>query len=340
MNTPKKGYLSHRAEILAILMVTTSMLMLVTILYHSVHRGSYIFFLLFLLIHGLLFHYFVHQILRPMRETNKTLALFSEGYILKGVYDIRVPYSKEQEEATLKFGELMNTKELINSTKKHAEYLALQNQINPHFLYNTLEGIRSEALIEGIDSVAEMTEALGTFFRYTISNLDRLVTVEEELANIANYNKIQQFRFGDRLELDVIFPGKDQEEVLKLKLPKLTLQPIVENAIFHGVERKVGKGNLSITLVLTPNRLTITVSDNGLGMEVGILTELNQRLNGTTLEYLKEDYDKRGGIALINVNNRIKLIFGDEYGLYVYSKENAGTDVQITLPVVEEDNND
>lgn len=339
MKSQKKGYLVTRGLFLISALYGVLALMIMTIFVYGIKNNSYLPFALFLLLSGILVHYTIIYILRPMRETNKTLALFSEGYILKGIYEIRVPYSKEQEDAVLKFGELMNTKELINSTKKHAEYLALQNQINPHFLYNTLEGIRSEALLEGVETVAEMTEALGTFFRYTISNLEKLVSLEEELANIENYHKIQQFRFGDRLTLSVSFKG-EREKILKLNLPKLTLQPIVENSIFHGVERKIGKGNIRIHLVLTPERLIITISDDGLGMDEDKLLELNQRLNGTTLEYLKDDYDKRGGIALVNVNNRIKLIFGDEYGIYVYSRKNAGTDVEVTLPVVEVEGKD
>lgn len=339
MINQKKGYLVNRGTFLFCALYFLLGLMLITIFIYALKSRSFIPFFFYLILSGILLYYTDIYVLRPMRETNKTLSLFSEGYILKGIYEIRVPYSKEQEDAILKFGELMNTRELINSTKKHAEYLALQNQINPHFLYNTLEGIRSEALIEGADSVAEMTEALGTFFRYTISNLEKLVTLEEELANIENYYKIQQFRFGDRLALAVTFKG-DQEKILKMRLPKLTLQPILENSIFHGVERKIGKGNIRIHLVLTQDRMIITISDDGLGMDADQLYELNQRLNGTTLEYLKDDYDKRGGIALVNVNNRIKLIFGDEYGIYVYSRKNAGTDVEVTLPAVEGDTKD
>lgn len=332
-----KGYLADRTKLFLGLLFGLIFLLLLVLLIQGVYLKSYLPFVVgFIAAVALLRAGYLYIVL-PMRETNKTLSLFSEGYILKGVYDIRVPYSKEQEEAIKKFGELMNTNELINSTKKHAEYLALQNQINPHFLYNTLEGIRSEALIEGVETVAEMTEALATFFRYTISNLDRLVSLEEELENIENYTKIQKFRFGNRLDLKLSFKG-EKEEILKLMLPKLTLQPIVENSIFHGVERKIGKGTIELKFTKTSERLHIVVSDDGLGMEEEKLRELNDRLKGTSLSYLKEDMNKRGGIALVNVNNRIRLIYGDEYGVYVYSKQNAGTDVHVTLPLVKEKN--
>lgn len=201
MKKNERGYLADRMKLFMMVLLAFILLMLAALLIQGFYLKNYVPFIAAVLFMLVLFRVAYLYIVLPMRETNKTLSLFSEGYILKGIYDIRVPYSKEQEEAVKKFGELLNTNELINSTKKHAEYLALQNQINPHFLYNTLEGIRSEALIEGIDSVAEMTEALATFFRYTISNLDRLVTIEEELENIENYTKIQKFRFGNRLEL-------------------------------------------------------------------------------------------------------------------------------------------
>ncbi|SFN79025.1 sensor histidine kinase [Proteiniclasticum ruminis] len=335
MKKNERGYLADRMKLFMMVLLAFVLLMLTALLIQGFYLKNYAPFIAAVLFMMVLVRVAYLYIVLPMRETNKTLSLFSEGYILKGIYEIRVPYSKEQEDAVKKFGELLNTNELINSTKKHAEYLALQNQINPHFLYNTLEGIRSEALMEGIDSVAEMTEALATFFRYTISNLDRLVTIDEELENIENYTKIQKFRFGNRLELKVLFKG-DKEEIQKLMMPKLTLQPLIENSIFHGVERKIGKGTIELRLTKTSERLHIVVSDDGLGMEPEKLQELNDRLKGTSLSYLKEEMNKRGGIALVNVNNRIRLIYGDEYGIFVYSKKNAGTDVHVTLPLVTE----
>lgn len=95
----------------------------------------------------------------------------------------------------------------------------MQNQINPHFLYNTLEGIRAEAVISGVDTIAEMTEALATYFRYTISQVDNLVTLEEELANVENYYYIQKFRFGDRLDLMIRYDCEDEYSVLQCQIP-------------------------------------------------------------------------------------------------------------------------
>ena len=268
----------------------------------------------------------------PFRESEKMMELFSGGYTLQGVSQQRYPVSPATEAAFSKLQEFLTTNDLIGATKRQAQYLALQNQINPHFLYNTLEGIRGEAIAAGLDTVAQMTEALATFFRYTISNLENLVTLEDELDNIENYFLIQQYRFGERLRLEVVCEEGDRAELLRCRIPKLTLQPIVENSIVHGVERKIGRGNLRIKLEGTAKRLIVTVSDDGLGMEQEALERLNDQLAATRLDYVRADAERQGGIALVNVNNRIKLLFGEQYGLCIYSTPGVGTDVEITLP--------
>lgn len=183
-----------------------------------------------------------------------------------------------------------------------------------------------------------MTEALATFFRYTISQVENLVTLEDELANIENYYYIQQFRFGEKLALHIEYDHDDELdelEILQFRLPKLTLQPIVENSIYHGIERKIGKGNLVIRICISNERLRIRISDDGMGMTEEKLKLLNEKMRRLTLDDVQEpENSRKGGIALVNVNNRIKLLFGEEYGITFYSREGAGTDVLITLPLV------
>lgn len=268
----------------------------------------------------------------PFRENERMMELFSAGYTLQGVSQQRYPASPATEAAFAKLQEFLTTSDLIGATKRQAQYLALQNQINPHFLYNTLEGIRGEAIAAGLDNVARMTEALATFFRYTISNLENLVTVEDELGNIENYFLIQRYRFGERLRLEVVCDDDDRAALMQCRIPKLTLQPIVENSIVHGVERKVGRGNLRIRIVGTEKRILITLSDDGLGMDGATLERLNGQLAATRLDYVRGESERQGGIALINVNNRIKLLFGEQYGLWIYSTPGVGTDVEVTLP--------
>lgn len=274
---------------------------------------------------------------RPYKESAKVLQLFATGYTLHGLFEQRLLLSPEIEGVTKKVQEIMTTDELINATKKQAQYLALQNQINPHFLYNTLEGIRGETLSAGLENVAKMTEALATFFRYTISNVENLVTLEDELTNVNNYYIIQRYRFGERLNLKVEYNAEDEPEILSYCMPKLILQPIVENAIYHGIERKIGAGLLRIKIETTVSRLIITISDNGIGMPEERLREINGKLSGMTLDYIRPESETHGGIAVVNVNNRIRLLFGEEYGVCIYSTENVGTDVEITLPLMKKD---
>lgn len=267
---------------------------------------------------------------KPFRESNRVFRLFSEGYTIRGLFDLRYPMSREEEAMLLHFKDMLDTRELINVSKKQAEYLALQNQINPHFLYNTLEGIRSEALYAGIEGVAKMSEALSLFFRYTISNVENLVTLEDELKNVENYYIIQQFRFEDRLKIVVDLDVDEEQSLLMAKMPKLMLQPIVENSIYHGLEEKLGQGTVKIRVRATGERLVVIISDNGLGMSEDSVEQLNRKLRSVDLIPLEKE--GKGGIALANVNSRIQLLFGEEYGLYVYSTWNEGTQVEITLP--------
>lgn len=217
--------------------------------------------------------------------------------------------------------------------KRQAQYLALQNQINPHFLYNTLESIRSEALLAGLSSVADMTEALANFFRYTISKAENLVTIEEELQNCETYFHIQQYRFGDRLELKIECAEEDRDEIFHCLLPKLTLQPILENSIIHGTELKVGTGHLSIHMSKTGKRLLLQAIDDGMGMDEQTLARLNSRLGRGSLQ-AQMSGTSHTGVALVNVDNRIRLLFGEEYGLHVYSWPGRGTTVDILLPII------
>ena len=139
--------------------------------------------------------------------------------------------------------ERLHGEEITRLRQKQAEYLALQNQINPHFLYNALEAIRTDALLANCPDIAETTEALATFFRYTISNVQEYVTFSDELDNAENYFTIQRCRFGDKISLELEL---ENERLLEVRMPKLILQPLVENAVSHGLEGKLGHGTVRI----------------------------------------------------------------------------------------------
>ena len=238
-------------------------------------------------------------------------------------------------EAVFRLDDLINRQEILNLSKKQAEFLALQNQINPHFLYNTLDSIRSDALTAGCANIANITESLSLFFRYTITETRNLVTIREELHNVERYFIIQQYRFGEKLSMKTELLD-DETKLMPLQCPKLLLQPIIENAIFHGIEHRSEKGLVTIRMDLVDSELHIEVSDNGIGMSEEQLIDLNRSLSRVSVGAITEDKrSQAGGIALKNVCRRIKLLFGEQYGIHVGSVAGLGTTVEITLPAVE-----
>lgn len=271
----------------------------------------------------------------PYRRIVKTMKLFIGGHTNEQLFSMEDTFCKEMPAVMARINDMLDKQSAIRISKKKAEFLALQNQINPHFLYNTLEAIRGDALDAGMNNIAQTTEALATFFRYTITEVENLVTLEDELENVENYFIIQKYRFGEKLNME-IDTGEDSA-VLQSQLPKLTLQPIIENAVFHGLECKRGEGTIRIRVETTKAKLLISIVDDGVGMEEERLEAINRRLNYMEMDYVNDDKEeKQGGIALYNVSSRIKLLFGEDYGLHIYSTKNIGTNVRITLPLVTE----
>lgn len=215
--------------------------------------------------------------------------------------------------------------------REKAEIISLQSQINPHFLYNTLEGIRSEALINGDEAAATMTEALANYFRYNISKKKDIVTVGEELDNIDNYIRIQQRRFGAKIAYEIEY-DTDQEEVREARIPKLTLQPLVENSIYHGLEKKADKGTVRVYVVTTQDRIVLRVTDDGPGMSRAALEEVERNLRGDGPPLEEGSRERHGGIALANVHRRIRMLYGNAYGLTISSALGVGTEAEITIP--------
>lgn len=275
-------------------------------------------------------------VVRPYQRIQMMMQRILDGYILpdSSLFE-KALLTPSMEEEIKRLEQVLKSPEMMDLNKRQAQYLALQNQINPHFLYNTLESIRGEALIAGMDNIADMTEALAKFFRYTITKVENLVSVEEELDNCETYFLIQKYRFGSRLKLHILYEEESRESIMNCRIPKLTLQPVLENSIIHGTELKIGTGNLKIQFEQTDKRLIIRISDDGVGMDEQTLAKLNRQL-GRGGRALTDQEGKKGGIALVNVNNRIHLLFGEEYGMHIYSIKGKGTDVEITLPIVTE----
>lgn len=224
--------------------------------------------------------------------------------------------------------ERLHGEEIARLRQKQSEYLALQNQINPHFLYNALEAIRTDALLADCGEIAETTEALATFFRYTISNVQEYVTFSDELDNAENYFTIQRCRFGDKISMEL---DMEDEKLLEARMPKLILQPLVENAVAHGLEGKLGYGTVRIVVENSDRTLFLRVRDDGVGIPDEQVERLNRQFAGDAGTAAGQ---QRGGIALRNVNSRIRLIFGEDYGLRIFSAEGIGTECCVTLPLL------
>lgn len=218
------------------------------------------------------------------------------------------------------------------------EIKRLQNQMNPHFLYNTLDSIRGQALAVGEIKLADMVEALSAFFRYSISRRGNIVSLEEEIRNIKTYVKIQKFRFEERFDLEIQMDAT--EALMECLMPKMTLQPIVENAIYHGIEMAMRPGVVTIRIVETNERLLIYVMDNGVGIPKDKLKKLNDSLNekhNGTGQSMPVRQGEGNGLALRNVNERIQIYYGSSYGISIYSTVNVGTEVEIRLPLIRDE---
>lgn len=219
--------------------------------------------------------------------------------------------------------------ELLEQVKGEQEHLRkaelelLQSQINPHFLYNTLDTI--VWLAEGSDQkmVVSMVESLSDFFRTSLNQGKDIVSIKEELVHVGSYLKIQQVRYQDILEYEIDVP----ETLNDFMIPKITIQPLVENALYHGIKNRRRKGLIRITGELREDDFVIVVEDNGIGMDEQRLEQIRQKINNESPSD-KEIY------GLYNVNERIRLKFGDKYGIKLESTYEEGTKVYIYLPLV------
>ncbi len=219
----------------------------------------------------------------------------------------------------------------LEALRQETELYALQSQINPHFLYNTLDSIRGLALIRGVDEIAATAESLANFFHNVVARQGQQISLREELRNVLSYMEIQQFRFNNRFNYVCDIPPELQR---RYTVPNLTLQPIVENSIAHGLEHKMGLGTIRVSGRVTDQLLVLSVADDGVGMSDQAMEQLNRRLSGR-IGALDRSGARHTGIALSNINRRLKLQFGDAYGLYVMSTEQVGTTVEVTLPLCE-----
>ncbi|WP_138751153.1 sensor histidine kinase [Paenibacillus sinopodophylli] len=217
-----------------------------------------------------------------------------------------------------RINELIHENYVKQLTIRDTEFKALQAQINPHFLYNTLESINWSAKLSNQTHISQMVEALGSLLRTSINLKEPLIPMSKELDIINHYVTIQKYRFEERLDFHVDVP----EKLMYCSIPKLSLQPLVENAINYGLEQMIDTCMIKIGAYTKDNWLFITVADNGPGMEQSFVAQL---LSGQVKT-------KGSGLGLKNIEDRIKLLYGEAYGLSVESDPNGGTCVKLMLP--------
>ena len=224
-----------------------------------------------------------------------------------------------------KIGNLVEDIRVEQLNLRAMELKLLQAQINPHFLYNTLDAIIWLAEAGEKAQVVRMVSSLSDFFRTTLSKGRDDISVEEEETHIRSYLEIQQFRYRDILEYEIRIP----EKMHHCRILKLTLQPLVENALYHGIKNKRGLGHILVTGKMEGEKMIFSVSDDGIGMDPDRLKKVRRIIAGELA-----DENPSSGFGLFNVEQRIKLNCGTEYGLVIDSVYGRGTTVQVMIPIV------
>ena len=269
---------------------------------------------------------------RPLELLMNTIQKIGNGNV-----QLRAKIVKEDEigELAQQFNEMLDqmeelkqkeyqTKQLLN----RAEYKALQAQVNPHFLYNTLDTMASIAEIRNCPEVSHMSQSLALIFRYSLNMKDPFSTVENEIAHLKNYIYVMDMRMHDNIQ----YTFDVDEMTLKSKLPRLSLQPIVENAINHGLRNKRGKKKIGIQIKREQMDLVICIEDNGIGLDT---SAINESLRKNELGFV----EKGNSIGLHNINARLKMLYGNQYGMHLESMLGEGTKVFMILPDRGEDSN-
>lgn len=272
---------------------------------------------------------FTKSIVKPIQKLKQLMKKAQDG-------DLTVSFNTKYSDEIGELGSSFNTmvKEINNlvnlvqkeeKSKRIAEMNVLQAQIKPHFMYNTLDTIRWMAEEHNEEDIVEIIEAFTNLLRISLSKGKEMISVKDELNHVQSYLIIQKIRYEDKLDYEIQF----DENILDYKLIKLILQPLVENAIYHGIKEKRGNGKILITGKIEGNMLCFTVSDNGKGIEEEVLNKINKMLTKSGENKIEIGY------GIFNVNERIRIIYGEEYGLKYKSIYGEGTIVELRHPIVE-----
>jgi two-component system sensor histidine kinase YesM len=273
--------------------------------------------------------FFTGSIARPVIELRSLMKEAEEG-------NLAVRFEARREDEIGYLGKSFNTmleeiQKLIDmvykeqQSKREAELRTLHEQIKPHFLYNTLDTIQWMAQEHGAEDIVKVVGALTTLFRIALSRGREMIPVRDELEHVRSYLIIQKARYEDKFDFSLCV----EESLLPLLVVKLTLQPLVENAIYHGIKERRGPGTVSVEVLKRDGMLVFRVVDNGVGMSREKLADVRSQLMNA-----RGESSQRGGYGISNVNERIQLSFGTRYGLRFESAPGRGTTVEILHPLV------
>ncbi|MCX7773190.1 MAG: sensor histidine kinase, partial [Clostridia bacterium] len=274
------------------------------------------------------------DIIKPVNALVKGMKRLQGGQV-----DVSVPIDRQDELGYLTevFNKMVqDIQHLMNSiyreqiTRKEAELKALQSQMNPHFLFNTLESINWMAQMQNVPEISETVSNLSSLIEAGIGRDARLITVSEEFAYIEQYVAIIKRRLEDRLE----FSMDVENDILNVPIPRLLIQPIIENSVYHGIERVRRKGVIVLKAFSQEDKLVITVYDNGAGIPKEELENFRNRLAMDDDAYFKMIGKKGKSVGIENVNRRIKLFYGQSYGLQIESEEGSFTRITVTIPLL------
>lgn len=271
----------------------------------------------------LILYYILSKVFNPIKNLTQTMKSINKNKTY-----VKVDYKGEDEIAILSqsfnkmigdihqlFGQVLEEER----KKTDLEFRLLEAQINPHFINNTLNTIRWMAIIQKADNIKYALDAFGELLSNVNQSYDKLITIKEEISYIENYIYIEKLRYGEKFEVFYNI----EEKTLQSKCLKFILQPIIENSIFHGIESKQGDGRIEINIFIRENKMFFRIIDNGIGM-----TQLQQE------QWMNEEKGKKrgvSGIGLKNIDERIKLYYGNEYGLFIRESHYGHTCIEVVI---------
>lgn len=273
------------------------------------------------------------SIVKPVKQLQSLMKDVEEGN-----FDIVYSHPRDDEIGQLgqsfnkmikQIKNLIDTVYIEQKNKREAELRALQAQIQPHFLYNTLDTIHWMALEHEANDIVDMVDALTNLFRISISKGEEIIPYLEEIKHVESYLFVQKVRYEDKLEYEIFW----DEKLKKCKVLKLIIQPLVENALYHGIKRKKGPGKILIEGKIIGDEMELRVADDGIGIEKEKLLQIIDVLEGRSK-------GKGVGYGMFNVDERIKLMFGNKYGVNIKSEYGIGTEIILRHPIITDDSAD